>query len=198
MRCPSFLLLLALLIVGCGGGGAPASRSRAELTNPFLGPDYTAWAVGPVARIATPEEIQAVPGASGRHPGRGVRPGFLGPPRSDRRTSRATPSGRPSTSVPPRPTASTARPAFWGAAPTAARLYVVYGPPTKSEFEVSPVPGGSPLEVWTYDASAPSGLDARRPAGLYRFIKQGDRTVLYAGGRQPTSLLQPTLQEPPL
>ena len=51
------LVLLALLAAGCGGG-APSSRSRAELTNPFLGPEYTAWLIGPVARIATPDEIR--------------------------------------------------------------------------------------------------------------------------------------------
>ncbi len=75
---------------------------------------------------------------------------------------------------------------------------MLYGPPSKTDFEVSPIPNGPPLEVWTYDAGAPSGLDAKRPADRYRFIKQGDLTVFYAAGRQPTTLLQPPLQEPPL
>jgi hypothetical protein len=78
-------------------------------------------------------------------------------------------------------------------------VFVIYGPPSKSEFEVSPIPNGPPLEVWTYDADAPSGLDAKRPAGTYRFIKQGDQTVLYTGGRQPSTLLRPPpMQDPPL
>jgi hypothetical protein len=56
---------------------------------------------------------------------------------------------------------------------------VLYGRPTKVEFEVPPTSEDSPVEVWTYDSSAPSGLDARRPAGRYRFIKRGDLTVTY-------------------
>lgn len=39
--------------------------------------------------------------------------------------------------------------------------------------------GEPPIEVWLYGQDAPSGLDSRRPAPLYRFVKRGDLTVLY-------------------
>lgn len=196
MRCTT-VLLLALLAVGCSGGGAPASRSRADLTNPFLGPDYTAWAVGPIARIATPEEVQQFLALQDDTQAAAFVQAFW-----DRRDPAPDKPGNPVREAFDERSAEADRKyseaGLLGRRTDRGSLYVVYGPPTKSEFEVSPVPGGSPFEVWTYDASAPSGLDAKRPAGLYRFIKQGDRTILYAGGRQPASLLQPTSQEPPL
>jgi len=190
-RGPILVLLLALLAAGCGGG-ALSSRSRAELTNPFLGPEYSAWLIGPVARIATPGEIQeflalqddrqaeAFVQAFWDHrdpardkPGNPIREAFdARSAEADRQYSEAGLLGR-----------RTDRGA----------IYVVYGPPSKVEFEFSPTPNGPPIEVWTYRADAPSGLDARRP-GIYRFIKQGDRTVLYVPGARPP-LIQP--QEPP-
>ncbi len=186
------LILLTALLGGCGGGGAPASRSRAELTNPFLGPEYTAWLIGPIARIATPAEVQqflALQDDAGAaafvqafwdrrdpspdKPGNPIREAFdARSAEADRKYSEA---------------------GFLGRRTDRGSLYEVYGPPSKTDFEVSPVPNGSPLEVWTYEAGAPSGLDAKRPAGIYRFIKQGDQTVLYTAGRQPSILLQ----EPP-
>ena len=57
-NAPAFLLLalLALFVVACGDAGA--TRSMADLTNPFLGPDWSSWLVGPIVRLATPEETQ--------------------------------------------------------------------------------------------------------------------------------------------
>jgi GWxTD domain-containing protein len=192
-RAPILFLLLALLAVGCGGGGAASSRSRAELTNPFLGPEYSAWLIGPVARIATPQEIQEFLALQDDRQAEAFVQGFW-----ERRDPAPDKAGNP------------VREAFDARSEEADRKYsesglsgrrtdrgaifVVYGPPSKTDFEVSPTPTGSPLEVWTYGADAPSGLDAKRPAGVYRFIKQGDRTVLYVAGVRP-ALINP--EEPP-
>ena len=51
--------LACLACVACAGGASGAVGQMADLTNPFLGPDYSAWLIGPVARIAKPEEIKA-------------------------------------------------------------------------------------------------------------------------------------------
>ena len=190
------LVLLALLVFplgGCGGGGAaPASRSRAELTNPFLGPDYTAWLIGPAARIATPQEIQEFLALQDDTAAAAFVQAFW-----DRRDPSPDKPGNPIREVFDARSAEADRKyseaGFLGRRTDRGTVYVIYGPPSKTEFEVSPVPNGPPLEVWTYDAGAPSGLDAKRPAGIYRFIKQGDQTVLYTAGRQPATLLQ----EPP-
>src|SRR5262245_22852551 len=51
------LPLLLLSLTACAGGGGDAPRSRAELTNPALGLDYSAWLIGPIAAMATQDEI---------------------------------------------------------------------------------------------------------------------------------------------
>lgn len=60
-------------------------------------------------------------------------------------------------------------------------IWVVYGPPTRTDHDVSPVENGPAIEVWYYDASAPAGLNGRRPQPRYRFIPSGDLTVFYFG-----------------
>ncbi len=185
------LLLLLLLATGCGGGGTTVpSRSRAELINPALGPDYSAWMVGAASRLATPEEINEfltlkddqqaeafVDRFWQKHnptPGKPVNPlrqEFEKRSASaDRQFSEAGLLGRRS---------------------DRGTIYVLYGLPKKIDHEVSPVPNGPPLEVWIYGTDAPSGLDGKRPSPLYRFVKNGDVTVLYQGRATAVPLLPP-------
>ena len=172
------------VLAGCSSAPAPSGQRRtfADLTNPFLGPEYSAWLVGPISRLASEEEISAFlalrdDAAAGAFveafwARRDAGPDLFGTTRrqtfeergeaADRLYSEAGIQGR-----------RTAR----------GTIYVVYGPPTKTEFEVSPEYGGPPIELWIYDAEAPAGLDGRRPGSTYRFIKQGDLTVPYSRTR---------------
>jgi hypothetical protein len=63
---------------------------------------------------------------------------------------------------------------------------VLYGPPTKTDFDVTTLP--VPLEVWNYAATTPAGLDGKKPSPTYRFIKKGDLTVFYIPGQDPRLL----------
>jgi GWxTD domain-containing protein len=193
-RGPALLLLL-LLAAGCGGGASAPSRSKAELINPALGPDYTAWMVGAASRLATPEEVNEYvtlrddPQAEAfierfwqQHnpaptkPGNSLRQEFeKRSVNADRQFSEAGLLGRRS---------------------DRGTIYVLYGLPKKIDHEVSPVRNGPPLEVWIYGTDAPSGLDGRRPSPLYRFVKNGDVTVLYQG-RVTAAPLLPPIGEPP-
>jgi GWxTD domain-containing protein len=190
-RAATSVLLLALLAAGCAGGGTGSStRARAELTNPFLGPDYTAWLIGPVSRLATPEEERQflalqddrqaaafVEAFWSRRdpapdkPGNQVREAFeKRSAEADRRFSEA---------------------GYLGRRTDRGMIYVLYGDPADSDFEVGTRLGSnSPIEVWTYGADAPSGLDGKRPSAAYRFVKQGGLTVLYGAG-QPRTLIDP-------
>jgi len=185
--------VLALLAGACASGGS-TGRSAADLTNPFLGPERSSWLIGPAARIATSDEIrqylaltddvQAQAFIDSFWDKRNPTPGRENPLRkafderaveADRMFSEAGYSGR-----------RTDR----------GTLLVLYGPPTKTDFEVSPVPEGPPLVVWTYATTAPEGLDGKRPNPVYRFVKRGDLTVLYVPG-QDMRLRRPMSSEPP-
>jgi GWxTD domain-containing protein len=173
------LLLLALLAAGCAGG-ASAPRSRAELINPALGPDYSAWMVGAASRLATPEEINEYLTLQNDQQAAAFVERFW-----QRRD--------PSPDTPDNPVRQTfdervanadraySEAGLLGHRSDRGVLRVLYGLPEKIDHEVSPVPNGPPIEVWIYGRQAPSGLDGKRPAPIYRFVKSGDRTVLYNG-----------------
>lgn len=189
--------VLGVLIVALAGcGGAPVRRST-DLTNPFLGPEYTGWLIGPIARLATQEEIDAFLAltddtqaalfvdafwdkrdGNGALPGNPIRKGFEDrAAEADRAFSEAGYRGR-----------RTDRGA----------VFILYGPPKKVDYEVGPVQGDPTLEVWNYDETSPSGLDGRRPASVYRFVKRGDLTVTYTPGqRRPDPRLRDRPGRPP-
>jgi GWxTD domain-containing protein len=180
-RAPALLLpvlLLSLLAAGCGGAGS--SRSMVDLTNPFLGPDWSSWLVGPIARLATPEEIQgylalkddaaaaAFAESFWKKRGEAVRQAY---------GERAMNADR-----------LYSEGGYLGHRTDRGAIFVLYGRPEKEGFEVSPSPKESAVEVWTYGPDAPSGLDGNKPNPVYRFIKRGDLTVTYIPRLQPVTL----------
>lgn len=171
------LPLLLLLAAACGGGGV-ATRSIADLTNPALGPEHSGWLIGAVSRIATAEEIQAYLALRDDAAAQAFIESFW-----EKRDPAPAKPGNPLRETFEERSAAADRQfseaGFLGRRTDRGTVYVLYGRPTEIDFEVSPTPEDPPIEVWTYDASAPSGLNARRPAGLYRFIKRGDLTVTY-------------------
>jgi|SRR6185312_140291 len=182
-RAPAFLLpalLLSLLMAGCGGGSS--SRSMVDLTNPFLGPDWSSWLVGPISRLTTPAETQAFlalkddaaaaafADAFWKKRGEAVRQAYA---------ERALNADR-----------LYSESGYLGHRTDRGTVFVLYGRPEKEGFEVSPSPKESAIEVWTYGSDAPSGLDGNKPSPVYRFIKRGDLTVNYIPRAQPI-ILQP-------
>jgi len=173
----------ALALVACGSGGAAAPSARpADLVNTSLGPDYASWLVGPVARMATPEEIETYSRLTSDFAAGDFIEGFW---------SRRDPDpGRPGNAVRlefERRAADADR--QYGEAGVLGRrtargtIYVLYGKPEKVSFEVAPR-NGSAIEVWTYAEDAPPGLDGKRPAHFYWFHKEGGVTTFYQpGGR---------------
>ncbi len=174
----SALAGVALLAAGCAGGGAATGRGLAELTNPFLGPEHSQWLVGAVARLATPEEIDAylalrddaaaaefIRGFWAR---RDPNPAFPDNPLLETFEKRAAEADRlySESGVVGRRTAR-------------GTIHILYGPAGKVEFEVSPHPDDPPIEAWTYEAGAAAGLDGKSPSRLYRFIRRGDLTIFY-------------------
>jgi GWxTD domain-containing protein len=178
----AFLACLAvagLAGAGCSGAGVGGSTSAAtgELVNPQLGPDFSAWLIGPVEHIATADEVKAY--LALRDDGeaadfiqrfwerRNPRPGSPNPlvalfdERGAVADQRFTEAG------------------VLGRRTDRGTVLVLYGAPVKTGFAVSPRPTDPPIEVWEYGAGAAAGLDGKRPQAIYRFTKRGDLTVLY-------------------
>lgn len=191
-RAP-LLLLLAVLAAGCGG--ASASRSAAELINPALGLEYSGWMVGAASRLATPEEIneyltlqddqQAAAFVERFWQRRDPSPDTPGNPIRQTFDERAANADRAYSEA-----------GLLGHRSDRGILRVLYGLPQKIDHEVSPIPNGPPIEVWIYGTQAPSGLDGKRPSPVYRFVKSGDRTVLY-NGRGASGPFLPSLEGGP-
>jgi len=174
----SALLLLALLAVSCGGAGD--SRSMVDLTNLFLGPDWSSWLVGPIARLATPEEIQAYLALKDDAAAAAFAESFWkkrGEPVRKAYAERAVNADR-----------LYSEGGYLGHRTDRGTIFVLYGRPEKEGFEVSPSPKESAVEVWTYGPGAPSGLDGNKPNPTYRFIKRGDLTVTYIPRLQPVTM----------
>jgi GWxTD domain-containing protein len=194
-RGPALLLSAGLLAAGCGGGTAP--RSLADLTNPFLGPETSAWLIGAVSRMATPQEIDAYLALRDDAAARAFVESFWerrdpspdrpGNPLREAFEERGTEADRLYSEA-----------GFLGRRTDRGTIYVLYGPPSKVDFEVSAAPEDPPIELWEYSPTTPAGLDARRPAPAYRFIKRGDLTVSYVPLRSsPRTVGRPDLDPPP-
>jgi GWxTD domain-containing protein len=175
----SLSLLLIVVLAGCAGS---PTRNVIDLTNPFLGPEYTGWLIGPIARLATPEEIEAFQAITTDEAAQAFVEAFWA-----KRTGSADQFGNTVRQVFEKRAAEADRAfsesGFRGRRTDRGAVFILYGPPKKTDYEVSPTPGEGPLEVWMYDDTSPLGLDGKKPAGLYRFIKRGDLTVTYTPGR---------------
>jgi GWxTD domain-containing protein len=180
---PLLTVLIVALLAGACASGDSLGRTAADLTNPFLGPENSSWLIGPIARIATPEEIKAYLALTDEAQAaafidsfwnkRNPTPGKPNPLRKafDERVLQAD--------------HQFSEAGYRGRRTDRGTLYVLYGPPGKTDFDVAPIANGPPLEVWLYAATTPEGLDGKRPNLRYRFIKKGDLTVLYIPGQDP-------------
>jgi GWxTD domain-containing protein len=193
------LSLLLVLALSLGFGASCAStptHTATDLTNPFLGPEYTGWLVGPIARLATPEEIEAFQAITTDEQAHAFVEAFWA-----KRTGVADQFGNRVRDIFEKRAAEADRAftesGFRGRRTDRGAIYILYGPPKKTDYEVSPTAGEGALEVWIYDETSPPGLDGKKPAGLYRFIKRGDLTVTWTPGR-PDPRLRPNdgLQDP--
>jgi len=174
----TFGLLLAVgCLWGCAGGGEPV-LTRAELTNPALGLEYSAWLIGPIAALATQEEIGTYLSLRGDKEAQEFIDRFW-----QKRQPHANSSTNEALEIYQRRCAEADRQfsegGYLGQRTDRGTLYVLYGPPQETQFQISPAPQDPPIELWVYAADAAPGLDGKRPSRFYRFIKRADVTVTY-------------------
>ncbi len=176
------LLVAALLAVPAAAAKKKKKKlsDPEELFNPLLGIEYSHWLVGPIAEIASEEEIEEYlalvtdeDAASlidafwlGRAEGYGFfdkKPHQIFEERAteaDKRFSEGALPGR-----------STDRGMIW----------IVYGEPEDVEYEIPRDTKIPTLEVWTYSKDAEAGLGGEKPKRAYRFVEIDGSKVFYSG-----------------
>jgi GWxTD domain-containing protein len=173
---------LGALLAAATAVEAGVSRDPVDLLNVALSPRYAGWLIGPYGRLASDQEIRQYLGLSSDDAAadfissfwerRNPHPGSPDNAVRDLAEQRVTEADRRFSEggVPGRRT-------------DRGTTFVLYGEPDKIEFEPSQLYGEPPLEVWSYPADAPKGLDGKKPKRSYRFVKRGDLTVFYVRGR---------------
>jgi GWxTD domain-containing protein len=177
-------VLAGVVLAPVAGARGHKEASVEELMNPLLGPAYALWLVGPIARLATSDEIAAY----GRLTDDAAARAFI-----DEFWTRRDPE--------PAYPGNPARELFEGRAADADHrfaeagipgrrtdrgiVFVLYGAPEKEEFDISQHPDDPPILVWRYPADAAKGLDGKRPERFYRFIKRGEVTTFYTPNTRP-------------
>ena len=174
MRRPAALVLA--LVLGTGSAAVAAESLERlhpdDLINPFLGPAYTRWLVGPVGQLADEEErtlfllLESNEEAAAfveefwsRRDGKLKRQFELRAAEADKRYSESGLLGR-----------RTDR----------GMVYVLFGDPEKTEWEEHRDIDDPDIELWTYPRGAAKGLNGKKPARRYRFAREGDVMRLYS------------------
>lgn len=168
-------LALALGVLAAGATHAADSLERLhpdDLINPFLGPGYASWLVGPVGQLADEEErtlyllLESDDQAAAfvdefwSRRDSGLRRQFdLRATEADKRYSE---SGR------------------LGRRTDRGMVYILFGDPEKTEWEEHRDIDDPDVQLWTYAKSAAKGLNGRKPARRYRFARDGDVMRLFS------------------
>lgn len=158
---------------------AKKSYSAEDLFQPFLGAELSQWLVGPIARLATEQEIddylRLKTDADARR--------FIDQFWATRDSDPARP-GNPALELYER-RAAEADKEFSEAAVAGRRtdrgtIHILYGPPESVDHEEYQDVSGPDIERWLYPKKPEAGLDGRHPERQYRFAKLGDLTRFYS------------------
>ena len=176
-RRGSIVLVLAAALVLCATPAVVHADSLErlvpdDLINPFLGPAYTRWLVGPVGQLADEDErtlfllLESNEEAAAfveefwrRRDGKLKRQFDLRAVEADKRYSESGLLGR-----------RTDR----------GMVYVLFGDPEKTEWEEHRNIDDPDIELWTYAKGTAKGLNGKKPARRYRFARDGDVMRLFS------------------
>jgi GWxTD domain-containing protein len=184
-------LAAALLLALSAPAALPAADT--DLLNLSLSPELATWLIGPMARLATPQEerefLAIAEDAAAQAfierfwAARDPDPARPGNPVRENAEARSLEADRRFGEMD-----------YPGRRTDRGTLFVVYGEPETIEHEPGEFKGDPPLEVWRYSADAQAGLDGKRPERRVRFVERGGRTVLYYPGQRRR---RPELQTTP-
>jgi GWxTD domain-containing protein len=159
--------------------GAQKAYSPEELFQPFLGAELSQWLVGPIARLATEQEIDDYLRLKSDDDARAFVDQFWA-----RRDADPARPGNPLLELYDR-RAAEADKKFSEAAVAGRRtdrgtIHILYGAPETVEYEEFQDVSGPDVELWRYPKQAEAGLDGRRPQREYRFAKLDDLTRFFS------------------
>ncbi len=176
---PSLAVLLVAMVSLSGLLQAPAQGQNLEFLddlNPLLGPEFAQWMVGPLGQISSSEERESYLSLSSDDEAREFIENFWRQPEhqliaglyrerseeADRRFTESQVAGR-----------RTDR----------GTIFILYGEPNEVTFEEFRDIEDPPVELWRYSPKeAGPGLDGRKPAKTYRFVRIGDLTRSFVKG----------------
>jgi GWxTD domain-containing protein len=154
-----------------------------DLFNPLLGLDHSHWLVGPIAEIASLEEIreyleltdddsaQAFIGTFWESRAEGYGPFDKKP--FDIYEARAAETDK-----------HYSEGAFRGRRTARGLIFILYGEPEEVKYEIPHESGMPTLEAWHYPKDAAPGLSGESPKQLYRFVEIDGSKVLYTGQKK--------------
>ncbi len=181
-------LIAASLLAAPAAGAAQRGKQRSadELINVFLSPGLAQWLIGPIARLATDNEVEAFLQITDDE----VAYRFI-----DRFWS-----ARQLTEGPP---GVSARQVFERSAEEADRrfgedtypgrrtdrgtIFILYGPPDDVDYQPARKAQDGNLEIWRYGKER-IGMDGKPPKPTYSFIQEGDLTRFALGSELPRLL----------
>jgi len=180
----ALVALVALVALCLAAAPAEAKRKKKptaveDLFNPLLGPDYSHWLVGPVARMATHEEIEeylnlildeeAEAFIAEFWQRRNEGTDFFAETPEEIFEKRAVEADKRFSEA-----------AYPGRRTDRGTIHVLFGEPEKIEYEASDRKIGAPtVEVWRYPEDAEPGLTGEPPERAYRFLEVEGQTVFY-------------------
>lgn len=169
------MLLLLLVIAPLAAGAKKPAPTPENLTNFQLSPAYSRWLVGPIYYLASEREIAQYLALSDDAAARSFIDAFW-----RRRDSNGAAPGNPARETfeerLQRADVLFDRPPTAGHQTDRGTIYVLYGPPDKTEIETATDVNAPPLEVWSYP-ERPVGLNGRRARPRIEFILAPDGTA---------------------
>lgn len=149
-----------------------------EAWNPLLGIEYSHWLVGPIYHLATDDEVERYLRLTSDEEAARFIEDFWARRNEGTDFFAKTPEqifehradeadGRYREGMVP------------GRRTDRGTIYILYGAPEETDYQISEKRDGPPVELWKYPKDAEPGLDGEKPKRVYRFVEVDGRTVFF-------------------